>query len=188
MRWVVGGLAALALVGCDDGSGVTPGQDAETLERNLAEARAFSSYRPLWAGQAVGEHELDSIDGARGGPTPREIWGFSYGDCVEFEVEGATTCNHPISIQNESICRRWPKKMWKLTTIRGASAIYRGEIEALEVYTGGTTVVIFTTGPSRKLAFDAAEELRPVTADGPVPMLEPPVPGALQGALHCQKE
>lgn len=185
MRRLFGALAVTAvafMVSCDGDS--DEGPDRETLQRKLAEARALNGPVQFWAGDSVGELALDDVDDDTatmgGGPQ----WTFFYGECEPLGG-GETGCTWPLQVQNWSVCKRWPKRMWRLTELRGARAIWRWPIQGLEVVTGRTTVVIFAE--DKGLAFKAAAGLRPVSATAPVAGLQPPAPGSLRGDLPCQK-
>ena len=119
---------------------------------------------------------------------------YQYARCAECEVR--------LSVQNWPACERsrgdvtaappggLPLPKMRRLTLRGVPAIYFGDDDRLELYTGRTTVVLFGSdlGALRR----AASKLR--TRPGGRPHVEPgdrlprPLPGALEGRLRCARE
>lgn len=106
-----------------------------------------------------------------------------YGDCTPSGSEGG--CGLPVEVQNYPICRRWPAAYpWKvpLFDFHGAKLARRAGGD-IEIYTGRTTIAIFTAGVSPSAA---ARQLRIVGRQQPATRFQPPIEGSLQGKLPCQ--
>lgn len=168
----VAGVVMLVLAGCgaarEEGGRVSglevenaPGSRITQVGITLAEARAFGEFPLFFAGERVLGHPLVAI--LRRGDTARYV-SFVYGDCAPAGLEGG--CAPPIEIQV------WPSGNRSLglydvlaraslrvepTTVRGLPAAHVGESQ-LELYAGGSTVVVF--GASREAALSVAARLR----------------------------
>jgi hypothetical protein len=174
----------------------------------LGAAEAFHRYPVYWAGEDVLGMPLEDIEGHAGYEKQAPSgWSFLYGTC-ELSGTDHPSCAPPLQIQVDSTCKRWASELNKLNALipfRGAKAVWHpgiplaggGEDEAgpLEIFTGRETVVVFvepfglkeTYGlrDAKKVAFEAANQLRTVHQSSPKP-LPPPVPGSLAGKLPCQ--
>ena len=100
--------------------------------------------------------------------------------------EGEGGCPLPLEIQNWSICTRFPAlypgPTPKTESVRGAETLRAGG--GLDVYTGRTAVVIFGQGDDKARV---VEDLRTVANGAEPKSLPPPVAGALEGKLACQR-
>lgn len=163
-------------------TGCGSGDDVST---DLTAARNFSGSPLYYAGPEVGGESLSNVVEEDFDPRGPEFarWLFLYGDCTPPAGEGG--CPLPVEIQNYPICRRWPAAYpWRvpLSDFKGAKLARRVGGD-LEIYTGQTTIVIFTAGvpPAR-----VAEQLTVVGRQQPAGSFPPPVEGSLQGDLPCQ--
>ena len=169
--------ATLTLGACGSDSG------SETSE--LDEARSFDDYALYYVGESYDDLSLAFAGlGPGDGEGLRRSWSFGYGDCEPPEGEGG--CPLPLEIQNWSICTRFPAlypgPTPKTESVGGAETLRAGG--GLDVYTGRTAVVIFGQGDAKA---QVLEDLRPVAGGAGPNRLPPPVPGALEGELPCQR-
>lgn len=181
MRWHRGLLilpaVALMLGGCSSESG------SDTSE--LGEAKSFDDYALYYVGESYDDLSLTFAGlGPGRGEGRWRARSFGYGDCELPEGEGG--CPLPLEIQNWSICARFPAiypgPTAKTKSIRGAKTLRAGG--GLDIYTGRTAVVIFGQGIDKA---QVVEDLRRVADDAELDSLPPPVPGALEGKLPCQR-
>ncbi len=140
----------------------------------LAEARAFSEFPLVYAGESVLGYPLGAI--LRREDTVRYV-SFIYGDCEPAALEGG--CAPPIEIQvwpsgarnlgsyGETAPRSaWGSPALEPTTVRGLPAAYVGD-DQLELYAGTSTVVVFSASRARGLA--VAARLRCLREDARAP-------------------
>jgi hypothetical protein len=169
---------------------------------DLSGPESFHRFPVYWAGGEIAGMPLEDISEGNG-------FTFFYGDC-ELSGTDHPSCAPPVQIQVGSTCTRWASELNKLkdlVSFRGAKAVWHpglpleggGEDEGgpLEIFTGRVTIAIFvepygleeTYGLKnpKKVAFEAAEQLRTVHQSKPQP-LAPPVAGSLTGKLACQKK
>lgn len=157
---------------------------------SLSEVKEFDGYRVYYAGKEVAGLPLEGIQGEEWKSDPRAIrWSFIYGRCTR-PPEGEAGCPPPLQIHNYSTCRRWAGisgSKPQLYNFRGTKAVGSGTSieDPLEIFTGNTTVVIFSEQP--KVAIRAARRLLSVRQARPV-RLSPPIPGSLRGKLPCQRQ
>jgi hypothetical protein len=136
-------LATLLLTGCGGG------------EADLSAARNFSRYPLYYLGNSFEGQPLTAA------PEPYRN-SFIYGDC---EAKSDQGCAPPLEIQNASICQRYPLRYdvpaRQYYGARGAVAGYFPSAGGTDLYTGGTTVTIFSSlrVPVRKII----AALRPVS-------------------------
>lgn len=118
---------------------------------------------------------------------------FIYGDCDASEG----SCLPPLVIQVHPACKRNLTSNTEIEegltdsyaplTIRGVPAAMYDDGQMLEIYTGRVTVVIYGHLPGQMLR--AADALQATGADpsatADLSDLDPPAPGALEGALNC---
>lgn len=184
VRWrgvlSLGVAATLALTACGDSDDGAAGIGLPD------EVRSFADYRLFYLGESYGDLPLSSAGRGPGhGEGVRRSWAFGYGECEPPEGEGG--CPLPLEVQNWSICTRFPAlypgPTPRTDPLHGAQTLPAGG--GLDVYTGRTTVVIFGHGGDRA---EVVESLRPVQDDVESGRLPPPVPGALEGKLECQRE
>ena len=169
----------------------------------------FADFPLYSAGPAFGElpltyitrvsatPQLSAVGGAAGKlPDNRTNYvNFIYGTCDSRAGEGG--CAPPLTVQVWPACDRTlqdydynmpegvPSREYERMTIRGVPAARFSDM--LEIYTGSVTIVIF--GDTPDLRAGAAENLisannlaDAVSAGDSLP---PPVPGAMEGELHC---
>jgi hypothetical protein len=164
MRFLaVTAIAVLWLMGCGSKSA------------DLTASKRFDRYELYYLGRSFAGLPLTDAGAGE----------FIYGDCDPGDDEG---CAPPIEIQNYSACERnlssytgqgsGPEKRLR---VRGVPAAVFEDGGRIEVYTGRTTVVIF----SDEATLRAAEALRPIRGKGPTVKLPPPAPGALEGKARC---
>jgi hypothetical protein len=175
----LGVAAMLTLAACGDS------EDGSRISLPDA-ARSFEHYPLYYVGESYDSLPLSFAGlGPGSGEGTRRAWSFGYGDCEPPEGEGG--CPLPLEVQNWSICTRFPSlypgPTPKTESVHGAQTLPAGG--GLDVYTGRTTVVIF--GQSARRA-EIVESLRRVADDVESSRLPPPVPGALEGKLACQRE
>jgi hypothetical protein len=171
---------------------------------DLTAPEAFKTFPVYWPGPHVKGLPLESLNGeTRPGHLKDNGFTFSYGSC-ELAGTDHPSCAPPLQIQVSSTCSRWAgalhKKGSDLFNYRGAKAYWfpglptkEGLVETgpLEIFTGRTTVVIFTglspspTSP-KELAFAAARQLRTFDESKPPAKLPGPAAGSLWGKLPCQ--
>lgn len=120
-------------------------------------------------------------------PPSSPTFDFVYGSCKPPPgSEGG--CSAPLDVQNAEICARNPHSYGTLRRsvtrrIRGVPVLQTPD--AFEIYTGSTTIVIFTN--DSRSATHAAHALRSLDGSiGPNGTLPPPLPGALEGRLRCR--
>jgi hypothetical protein len=175
-----------------------PASDAQAGVPGLNAAKAFHKYPVYWAGSEVMGLPLESVqDYSTFEKSAPSGWAFGYGSC-ELSGSDHPSCPLPLQIQVSSTCKRWASELLPKGAhpfgFRGAKAVWHpgiplkgggtAEVGPLEIFTGRTTVVIFTE--ERALAFTAARRLHTVHQARPSP-LPPPVAGSLWGRLPCQK-
>jgi hypothetical protein len=171
------GAAAMVFAGCSAA--------AEDPQEALAEAKRFRSYPVYYAGEEVAGQTLSTILGPKAPLDGRRYsWVFIYGDCDDFP-EGEGGCYPPMQIHNHSVCTDLPDFAYARRTlkIRGVRVAEDGE-GRLEFSTGTTTVTVGAR--DRKVAIATIRNLRTVHQVRPG-RLPPPIPGALQGKLPCQR-
>ncbi len=138
-------------------------------------------YPIYYAGDEVGEHQLEEVFGEEGGGV------FIYGHCDPPPTTDAG-CPPPLQIHNYAICD-WPPSFNEedgpLYDFRGTKARGGGTSneDQMEIFTGRTTVKIGSEDV--KLTKAAAAALRTVRQSQPPSRLPPPAPGSLQGTLPC---
>ena len=161
---------AIALIGCSSG------------EDNLSEARDFGRYRLYWLGDSFAGEKLVHTSPPYRLDGRMTSFNFIYGEC---EARSDTGCAPPLELQNASICDRNPLtygsgsgRRFGLEAgpgyygIRGALARgARGGGSEADIYTGRTTITIFTSGPPIN---GVIASLRPVDAESPEASLPPP--------------
>ncbi|MCB0828696.1 MAG: hypothetical protein KDB62_07815 [Solirubrobacterales bacterium] len=177
-KWIASGaalvLVALGLAGC--------GSDRSA---DLTEARSFEGYELYFAGQQADGFPLTDVRRweAQQDGGASDDWSFFYGDCRPAGGEGG--CPLPVEIQNYPACRRSATlyvRPLNLFDFRGAKATWRGGA-TLDVYTGNTTVAIFSRG--RAAARRVGRQLRTVNQDNASGQLPPPVRGSLHARPQC---
>jgi hypothetical protein len=117
----------------------------------------------------------------------RIYWTFIYGKCTPPPSEGG--CAPPLEVQVWSACVRSVSRNRHLYEFRGAKATGGGgryEISPMEIFTGRTTVIVFSD--ERSLTKTAARELREVHEAQVAPRLPSPARGSLKGELPCQRK
>lgn len=198
-------LAALAaallcsLAGC----GAT-GHPPSLSEASLVEAQTFPYFRIYWVGPRFQGSPLAAVDGTTSYSTTIGDSVY-YGDCVNNRglVGGGAGCRLPLQVTTV-IYRRHsnaPLGPQRNALIRGVPAVVYDEGRSVELYSGRTSIDVFSATPAG--AMQAAWALRTLNAPGsPTANLPPPVfcPGVwgaasyqLQEALHhlpgypCQK-
>ena len=160
---------------------------------NLSEAERFRAFTVYFPGEEVAGLPLEEVVKRGAEETRAQVWSFHYGTCEPPEGEGG--CSTPLQIQSQSTCRRWAAAGSSGSTPRtypfkGARASggtdygYEIELQPMEIFTGGATVVIY--GDEEAVVKAAARALRKVGATEPQKRLPAPVPGSLGGKLPCQ--
>jgi hypothetical protein len=157
---------------------------------SLSEVKKFDAYPVYYAGAEVAGQPLEEILGdLRQKGQQASCCTFIYGHC-DPPPTGEGGCPPPVEIQVSSTCRRWASALHRrrfLYDFRGAKAAghaQSGIEDPIEIFTGRTTVVVFSEDQS--LAMTAARRLHDVRAARPQPRLPPPVRGSLWGKLPCQ--
>lgn len=165
------------------------GDSAGTQESNgvdLEPAKRFDGFRLYYGGDSFEELPLTDVDRDKQFGNPR--WVFIYGDCEPEPDDPEPSCWLPLQVHNHTICDRFPARYpsdLKIFNFHGAKAARNPYAGSFEVYTGRTTVVIFTDGTVNRKA--VAEALRPVRAESVPERLRPPAKGSLRGELRCQR-
>lgn len=167
----------------------------------LSRLRSYHRYRLYYLGQRYRDLPLTAVVTKLQPPAyepaiyppdrpPRPsspTFTFIYGTCKPPPDEGG--CPPPLSIQNFEVCAVSPHSHGvppsALTErIRGVPYLINAGAGSLNLFTGATTITIFST---HRLAMRAAEDLRSLDGRiGPRSELSPPVPGALEGRLRCR--
>jgi hypothetical protein len=154
----------------------------------FSEVEAFHAYPLYYTGMEMDGLRLEAISKHEQVPDPRStFWTFSYGTC---EPPGAGSCDALLQVQSWSTCFRWAaglhrkRELFNLRGTKAAGGSGRPERQPLEIFTGRTTVVLFSQ--TRSLAIAAARQLRTLSATEPPPLLPPPAPESLWGKLPCQ--
>jgi hypothetical protein len=119
---------------------------------------------------------------------------YIYGSC---EPQGDSGCAPPIEVQVWPSCERTAADYGSgldLSQRRGVPSAVAGG--GIELYTGGSTVVIFAQGQSQ--AERAADAVQPMSRDGTPASFPPPTsdteqlpsppPGAVDGRLRCTEQ
>lgn len=165
--------AALALAAY--GSGQDP-ERRENGDLTLEQARAFADFPLYYAGDRVDSFPLVVV--LRRNDTANYV-SFVYGECRPASYDAG--CAPPAEIQV------WPGAIRNLgsydaslpgspvperTSIRGVPAAFLDDGTRLEIYTGGSTVVVFSGSRARVL--EIARALRCMNAEAPS-----------EGALMC---
>jgi hypothetical protein len=168
---------------------------APTSSREARQAAAV--YTVYWLGTAFESQELSGKIKRLEKPLPGETFGadftsYLYGTCTPDPVDGG--CPIPLEIQSWAACKRnlsvyaggpdgRPLAHVNLK-IRGVPAASFDDGTRLEVYTGTTTVVLFSSDGAQLKR--AANAMQPAPRSGkPGTPLPPPAPGALTGKLSC---
>jgi hypothetical protein len=192
-------LAAAALAGCGATEHPPPLSQAA-----LIEAQTFPYFRVYWVGHRFQGRPLAAVDGTKSYSTTIGDSVY-YGDCVTNKgvLGGGGSCRLPLQVTTV-IYRRHsnaPLGPQSNTLIRGVPAVVYDEGRSIELYSGRTSIDIFSATPAG--AMRAAWALRTLNAPGSATApLPPPVfcPGIwgeasyrLQEVLHhlpgspCQK-
>jgi hypothetical protein len=196
-------LALLAAVALAGGCGATEHPPALS-EAALVEAQTFPYFRIYWVGPRFAGSPLAAVDGAKSYSTTIGDSVY-YGDCVNNRgpLGGGGSCRLPLQVTTV-IYRRHsnaPLGPQRNVLIRGVPGVIYDEGRSIELYSGRTSIDVFSATPAG--AVRAAWALRtlnaPGAATGPLP---PPVfcPGIwgpasyqIQEVLHklpgspCQK-
>jgi len=118
---------------------LAPAAACGTDKADLSTARSFDRYQLYYLGDSFQGEQLTAA------PEPYRN-SFIYGDC---EAKSDTGCAPPLEIQNASVCERFPLKYAvpsrRYYEARGALAGYFPSAGGTDVYTGSTTITIFTS-------------------------------------------
>lgn len=205
-RWLARAACALALL-CSGaiaaGCGATE-HPPPLSEAALVEAQTFPYFRIYWVGPRFEGLPLAAVDGTKSYSTTIGDSVY-YGDCINNKglLGGGGSCRLPLQVTTV-IYRRHsnaPLGPQSNTLIRGVPGVIYDEGRSIELYTGRTSIDIFSASPTGALR--AAWALRTLNTPGSAGAdLPPPVfcPGLwgeasvqLQNALHrlpgspCQK-
>lgn len=182
------------LVGCS--SSDTPSQEEgsspEEVSAGLQRARGFKEFTPLWLGPSYEGQALSEVEPVPGhvkGAGTTKTWLVAYGPlmCSGSYEDETHVCDYDIQLQVEDICVAWPERMDGppgTEPFRGARAAWSWSLGQFDVFTGDSTVHVYG---GRKQAMEIAAELRPIGTATPVKNLAPPLAGALEGELPCQR-
>ncbi|HTR89434.1 MAG TPA: hypothetical protein VMG62_04915 [Solirubrobacteraceae bacterium] len=162
---------ALALAGC--GGTRSPGPISA---RELAEAQTFPYFRVYWAGPRFAGSPLVAADGRNGynGSLGDSVY---YGDCSQAGgLTGGGACTLPLQVTTVIYRLHGNRALGRQHNIliRGVPTVVYDEGHSLELYTGHTSIDIFSDTYPHAIA--AAQRLRPLNAPGsPTAPLPPPV-------------
>ncbi len=177
----------------------SPEEIGDALER----LRSYRRYRLYYLGRRHGEWPLEAVlsrlmppayqhsykPPEKPPPPSSPTFDFIYGSCKPPPgSEEGCSARLRLDVQNAEICARNPHSYGSLRRtvtrrIRGVPVLQTPD--AFEIYTGSTTVVIFTN--DRRRATRAANALRSLDGSiGPNSTLPRPTPGALEGRLRCR--
>ncbi len=193
------GLLGLALAGCAT-------EHPPPLSRSsLVEAETFPYYRIYWVGSRFEGHSLAAADGTKSYSTTIGDSVY-YGDCINNTglLGGGGSCRLPLQVTTVIYRRHYnaPLGPQSNTLIRGVPAVVYDERRSIELYSGRTSIDVFSATPQG--AMRAARALRTLntpgsaTADLPPPVFCPGLAGpqspqVQRAMLHlpnlaCQKD
>ena len=194
-------LLAVGLLACGCGTTEHPPPLSEAA---LAEAQTFPYYPIYWVGPRFEGRPLAAVDGTKSYSTTIGDSVY-YGDCVNNKglLGGGGSCRLPLQVTTV-IYRRHsnaPLGAQSNTLIRGVPAVIYDEGSSIEMYTGRTSIDIFSDTSAGALR--AAQAVRTLNAPGsdrgelPPPVFCPglwgPASAQIQEVLHrlpgspCQK-
>ncbi len=192
-------VALLALAGVVRGERAARSFDRAHSDFDPVGVREFRAFPLYWVGESHDGLGLTAI--TRRTPEPgadsADYVAFLYGSC---RAPPGSGCALPLEIQVWPGCVRTladyrltpfsndPLPHETLVVRRVPAAFFRESPASarLELYTGTVTVVLFGTQRDRLVA--AAEAIRGVNVEaGPEEPLPPPVPGAIEGRLTCDR-
>jgi hypothetical protein len=194
-------LLAVGLLACGCGTTEHPPSLSEAA---LVEAQTFPYYPIYWVGPRFEGRPLAAVDGTKSYSTTIGDSVY-YGDCVNNKglLGGGGSCRLPLQVTTV-IYRRHsnaPLGAQSNTLIRGVPAVIYDEGSSIEMYTGRTSIDIFSNTPAGALR--AAQAVRTLNAPGtdsgelPPPVFCPglwgPASAQIQEVLHrlpgspCQK-
>jgi hypothetical protein len=189
-RFLLALFAAVTLVVLGTTLGFGKPGDSPSPKSNfsLEQAKSFQAFPVFYAGDSVDGVPLVAV--LRRNDTADYV-AFIYGTC---EATGETGCAPPGEVQVWPACRRNPSlyagrrspisPVGQPTTIRGVPAAFFEDGSRLEIQTGASTVVLFSSSPEFVLRL--ADALRGVNVSAEAGAVLPaPVPGALDGSLGC---
>jgi hypothetical protein len=204
--WLAGAACALALLAIGPltaGCGTTE-PPPSLSEAALVEAQTFPYYRIYWVGPRFEGRPLAAVDGTKSYSTTIGDSVY-YGDCVNNKglLGGGGSCRLPLQVTTV-IYRRHsnaPLGPQSNVLIRGVPGVIYDEGRSIELYTGRTSIDIFSATPAGALR--AARSVHTLNAPGstsdelPPPVFCPGLWGAasvqIQEVLHhlpgspCQK-
>ncbi len=175
-------IAVLAITAC--GAAADESAPAESI--TLEEARGLSEFPLFYGGERVDGLPLARIIRRR---DTADYVSFVYGEC---EPRADTGCAPPAEIQVWPACQRSlalygvpapVSPSLEPVTIHGVPAAFLDGGARLEIQTGTSTVVVFSSTRARATRIGAA--LRPLGSQAAATALPPPAPGALDGTLEC---
>jgi len=176
--------ATLAASGCGD-----TGSPRPVGANELAEAQTFPYYRIYWTGPSFDGHRLVAVDGLRS-YLSKVGDGVYYGDCLHSEgILGGGNCLLPLRVETNIYLTHSNAVLGKQrnTVLRGVPATVYEEGHAIDLYSGRTTIEVFSDSYAHALR--ASEELRPLNAPGsasgelPPPVFCPGLVGPIDAAV-----
>jgi hypothetical protein len=168
---VLAALAALALAGCST-------EHPPAVSRgSLVEAETFPYYRIYWVGPRFEGHPLAAVDGTRSYSTTIGDSVY-YGDCINNTglLGGGGSCRLPLQVTTVIYRRHYnaPLGPQRNILIRGVPAVAYDEGRSIELYSGRTSIDVFSATPQGALR--AAWALQTLNAPGSAGAdLPPPV-------------
>jgi len=168
---VLGALAALALAGC------ATEQPPPLRRSSLVEAQTFPYYRIYWVGPSFEGQPLAAVDGSENYSTTIGDSVY-YGDCISNTgvLGGGNSCRLPLQVTTVIYRRHYnaPLGAQSNTLIRGVPAVTYDEGRSIELYSGRSSIDVFSATPAGALR--AAWSLRTLNAPGSAAAdLPPPV-------------
>lgn len=181
-------LAAVASAALGAGCGTT-GHPPSLAEASLVEAQTFPYFPIYWAGPRFEGSSLAAADGTKSYSTTIGDSVY-YGDCINNKglLGGGGSCRLPLQITTVIYRRHSNAPLGPQTNIlvRGVPGVVYDEGRSIELYSGRTSIDIFSATPAGALR--AARSVRTLNTPGsPSADLPPPVfcPG-LWGAASLQ--
>lgn len=171
MLTLLAAFASLALTGC------STERPPAVSRGSLVEAETFPYYRIYWVGPRFEGHPLTAVDGTRSYSTTIGDSVY-YGDCINNTglLGGGGSCRLPLQVTTVIYRRHYnaPLGPQHNTLIRGVPAVTYDEGRSIELYSGLTSIDVFSATPQGALR--AAWALRTLNAPGSAGAdLPPPV-------------